>query len=48
MQPANTSRKEMFGTEAPMWPFLTRFGGPADPLDPVADTRVFRLLTSAP
>ena len=41
MQPANTSRKEMFGEEAPMWPFLTRFGGPADPLEPVADTRVF-------
>jgi predicted RNase H-like nuclease len=41
MQPANTSRKEMFGAEAPMWPFLSRFGGPADPLVPVADTRVF-------
>src|SRR5438874_614236 len=33
MQPANTSKKEMFGTEAPMWPFLTHFGGPADPLE---------------
>jgi predicted RNase H-like nuclease len=41
MQPANTSKKEMFGTEAPMWPFLTGFGGPTDPLEPVADTRVF-------
>jgi predicted RNase H-like nuclease len=41
MQPANTSREEMFGTKAPMWRFLARFGGPADPLDPVADTRVF-------
>ena len=41
MQPANTARKEMFGKEAPVWPFLTRFGGPADPLEPVADTRVF-------
>lgn len=40
MQPANTSREEMFGREAPMWPFLTRFGGPANPLAPVADTRV--------
>jgi predicted RNase H-like nuclease len=41
MQPANTTKKEMFGKEAPVWPFLTRFGGPADPLEPVADTRVF-------
>ena len=24
-----------------MWPFLSRFGGPADPLGPVADSRVF-------
>jgi len=41
MQPANTAREEMFGKEAPVWPFLTRFGGPADPLEPVEDTRVF-------
>ncbi len=41
MQPANTSKEEMFGKEAPIWPFLTRFSGPADPLEPVADTRVF-------
>ncbi len=41
MQPANTSKEKMFGKEAPIWPFLTRFGGPADPLGPVADTRVF-------
>jgi predicted RNase H-like nuclease len=41
MQPANTAREEMFGKEAPVWPFLTRFGGLADPLEPVADTRVF-------
>jgi predicted RNase H-like nuclease len=41
IQPANTSKKEMFGTEAPIWRFLTRFGGPGDPLEPVADTRVF-------
>lgn len=41
MQPANTSKKEMFGKEAPVWPFLTRFGGPAAPLELVADTRVF-------
>jgi predicted RNase H-like nuclease len=41
MQPASTSREEMFGTMAPMWKFLARFGGPADPFQPVADTRVF-------
>lgn len=41
MQPANTSRGEMFGNNAPVWPFLARFGGPADPLQPVAGTRVF-------
>jgi len=41
MQPANTAKEEMFGREAPVWPFLTRFGGPADPLQLVADTRVF-------
>jgi predicted RNase H-like nuclease len=31
MQPANTSRVEMFGADAPLWSFLSRFGGPADP-----------------
>jgi predicted RNase H-like nuclease len=41
MQPANTAREEMLGKEAPVWPFLRRFGGPADPLEPIADTRVF-------
>jgi predicted RNase H-like nuclease len=32
MQPASQSRVEMFGEAAPVWAFLTRFGGPADPL----------------
>ena len=41
MQPANTSKAEMFGKGAPIWPFLTRFGGSADPIKPIADTRVF-------
>ena len=41
MYPANTTREEMFGMGAPVWPFLTRFGGPADPLEPITDTRVF-------
>ena len=40
MQPANTSRKEMFGRDAPIWPFLKRFGGPANPVEPVGDTHV--------
>jgi hypothetical protein len=31
----------MFGKKAPVWPFLTRFGGPADPLEPIANSRVF-------
>ncbi len=34
MQPANTGRKEMFGRDAPVWSFLSRFGGAADPLEP--------------
>lgn len=41
VQPANTAKEEMFGSEAPIWPFLIRFGGPADPLKPVVGTRVF-------
>jgi predicted RNase H-like nuclease len=41
MQPANTAREEMFGKEAPVWTFLSRFGGPANPLELIADTRVF-------
>jgi predicted RNase H-like nuclease len=41
MQPANTSRMEMFGKDTPVWPFLTRFGGPADPLAPRSNTSVF-------
>lgn len=41
VQPANTSKKEMFGTDAPLWPFLAKFGGAADPLIPVVNTRVF-------
>ena len=41
MQPANTARKEMFGEDAPVWRFLSRFGGPADPLGPLVGTRVF-------
>ena len=41
MQPANTSREEMFGSDAPIWPFLKRFGGPANPLEePVGGTHV--------
>ncbi len=41
VQPANTMKIEMFGSDAPVWSFLTQFGGAANPLTPVADTRVF-------
>jgi predicted RNase H-like nuclease len=40
VQPANTARREMFGPYAPVWPFLTRFGGPANPLEPLTGTWV--------
>lgn len=35
MQPANTARSDMFGPGAPVWAFLTQFGGAADPLAPL-------------
>lgn len=41
MQPANIARDEMFGGRAPVWPFLSRFGGPADPMGLPAGTQVF-------
>lgn len=41
VQPANTAKKETFGKNAPIWCFLTQFGGAANPLAPLADTRVF-------
>lgn len=41
VQPANTSRDEMFGADAPIWRFLSRFGGIPDPLAPGNGTRVF-------
>jgi len=41
VMPANTSKEEMFGADAPVWPFLGRFGGPADPMNPVGNTWVF-------
>jgi predicted RNase H-like nuclease len=41
MQPANTGRIDMFGGGAPVWPFLARFGGAADPLSAIAETMVF-------
>lgn len=40
VQPANTSRTEMFGKGAPLWPFLERFGGAADPFAPNGAIRV--------
>lgn len=41
MQPANTSRDDMFGPDAPIWPFLRSVGGPGNPLSPTADSQVF-------
>jgi predicted RNase H-like nuclease len=41
VQPANTGRKNMFGEQAPVWPFLMRFGGAADPLRPLPYSCVF-------
>jgi predicted RNase H-like nuclease len=40
MQPAYTGKAEMFGCGARIWPFLTRFGGAADPLVRSTGTRV--------
>ena len=40
MQPANRSKKEMFGTQAPVWEFLKRFGGAANALGPLDGTLV--------
>jgi predicted RNase H-like nuclease len=40
MQPANRGRTDMFGPAAPVWEFLSRFGGAADPFDDAQSTRV--------
>jgi predicted RNase H-like nuclease len=40
MQPSSQSRVEMFGAAAPVWAFLRRFGGAADPLHLTAGTQV--------
>jgi predicted RNase H-like nuclease len=40
VQPASTSRKNMFGVDAPVWPFLKHFGGAADPRGPLENTMV--------
>lgn len=41
MQPANTGKREMFGIEAPLWPFLSKFGGAADPSVQSRGSQVF-------
>jgi len=46
MQPANTSKAEMFGADAPVWEFLAEFGGAVDPLEPVEDVAVFETYPS--
>jgi predicted RNase H-like nuclease len=40
MQPANKGRADVFGDDAPVWEFLSRFGGPADPFGAATATRV--------
>ncbi len=42
VQPASTSekKKEMFGTGAPIWPFLSEFGGITNPLETLVGTHV--------
>ena len=46
MQPANTSKAEMFGPDAPVWEFLVEFGGAADPLEPAGAVAVFETYPS--
>lgn len=41
MQPAYKGKAAMFGSDAPIWPFLGEFGGAADPLVGVADVAVY-------
>jgi predicted RNase H-like nuclease len=43
VQPASKSRLGMFDSAAPIWCFLEKFGGPADPLSPVANSSVFEV-----
>ncbi|WP_114416165.1 DUF429 domain-containing protein [Marinospirillum perlucidum] len=40
VQPANTGKIEMFGQNAPVWSFLDKFGGPANPLEGLEATWV--------
>ena len=40
MQPGNRGRKDMFGAAAPVWEFLARFGGAADPFGDAVSTSV--------
>ncbi len=41
MQPANTSKLGMFDTAAPIWQFLSTFGGPVNPYTPSGITHVY-------
>src|SRR5688572_24144064 len=41
VQPASRKRADMFGDAAPIWLFLDRFGGAADPFDVIGSTLVF-------
>jgi predicted RNase H-like nuclease len=39
-QPAHRGRREMFGSDAPVWKFIEAQGGCVDPFDETASTRV--------
>ncbi|MDZ4183886.1 MAG: DUF429 domain-containing protein [Desulfuromonadales bacterium] len=41
VQPANTSKEAMFGPNAPIWPFLDSFNGPANPISPSFGNQVY-------
>lgn len=41
VQPANKSKKDMFGTNAPVWSFLAAFRGPADPLNNTPGSQIY-------
>ena len=41
MQPANTGKDDLFGPAAPIWAFLTKFGGVGDPFQTDRSTQVF-------
>ena len=43
VQPTSKSRAGMFDDQAPIWSFLDRFGGPANPLSAISHSSVFEV-----